>query len=116
MKSDHQIQAIVNGIISFLEEKKSLDLLPEVANELIKQSFFRVDPNLAVVSSPIKLSTTQTSSIKQILSQQFDRPIRIKTKIDKSIIAGLKIEVAGLVVDGTVNRKLQELKTNVIYD
>ncbi len=116
MKSNHQIQAIVNGIVSFLEEKKSLDLLPEVANELIKQSFFRVDPNLAVISTPIKLSTTQTSSVKQILSHQFNRPIRIKTKIDKSIIVGLRIEVAGLVIDGTVNRRLQELRANVIYD
>ena len=116
MKSQGQISAIVNGILTYLEEKKSLDLLPQVAKELIRQSFFRVDPNLAIISAPIQLSEDQISSIKTILSKQFKRPIRIKSVINKSIIAGLKIEIAGQVIDGTVNRKLKDLKINVLYD
>ena len=116
MKSQGQINAIVNGILSYLEEKKSLDLLPRVAKELIHRSFFRVDPNLAIISTPIKLSKDQISSIKTILSKQFNRPIRIKSTIDKSIVAGLKIEIAGQVIDGTINRKLKDLKVNVLYD
>jgi len=116
MKSQGQVNAIVNGILSYLEEKKSLDLLPAVAKELVNQSFFRVDPNLAIISAPIKLSKDQASSIKTILSKQFNRPIRIKSTIDKSIVAGLKIEIAGQVIDGTINRKLKDLKVNVLYD
>jgi len=116
MKFHNKTDAIVEGILSYLEEKKSLDLLPEVAKKLSQQSFVRIDPNLAVVSSSIQLNKKQTDEIKQHLSRYLNRPIRIKTKIDKSIIAGLKIEVAGQMIDSTVNRRLKELKTKVIYD
>jgi len=116
MKFYNKTDSIVEGFLSYLEEEKLLDLLPEVAKKLSQQSFVRIDPNLAVVSSSVKLDKKQTDQIKQHLSRYLNRSIRIKAKIDKSIIAGLKIEVAGQMIDSTVNRKLKELKTQVIYD
>ena len=116
MKSDHQIKSIVEGILSYLTEKKSLDLLPEISEELMKQSWVRFDPNLATVSSRVKLDQVQLKTLKSILSKNFKRPIRIKVLIDKSIIAGLKVSIAGEVIDGTVNKKLEELKKQVMYD
>ena len=116
MKSQAQIDSIVNGILSYLQEKKALDLLPEVAQSLIKQSFLKIDPNLAIVSSSVKLDSSQRQQIKASLSKLYQRPIRLKTKLDRSIIAGLKIEIAGQVIDATLNRKLVDLKHQVIYD
>jgi len=115
MKPQSQIEAIINGLISYLEEKKSLDLLPQIAQELIKQSWVRIDPNLAIVSTPIALEPNQIQKIKTYLSKTLSRPVWVKAKIDKSIIAGLRIEIAGQVIDGTINRQLQELKQQVIY-
>ncbi len=116
MKSDHQISAIVEGILSYLSEKKSLDLLPEISKKLLQQSWVRFDPNLATVASRAKLDKSQLNQIKSILSKKFDRPIRIKMKTDKTIIAGFRITIAGEVIDGTVNKKLEDLKKRVIYD
>ena len=116
MKTDQNVHSIVEGILKYLEEKGSLDLLPQVAKALTKQSWVKVDPNLAIVFSKIKLDSTQLQNIKQSLSVYLDRPIRLKSRIDKSIIAGIKIEIAGQVLDATVNRKLKELKTKVTYD
>jgi len=116
MKPQVQIDAIVNGIISYLEDNQTLDLLPLIAQELIKQSWVRIDPNLAVVSSAIALNAKQQANIKTHLSKVLKRPIRLKTQVDKSIIAGLKIEVAGQIIDGTLNRQLQDLKQQIIYD
>jgi len=116
MKSQPQINAIVNGIVSYLEDNQSLDLLPLIAQELVKQSWVRIDPNLAVVSAAIALDAKQQANIKAHLSEILKRPIRLKTQVDKSIIAGLKIEIAGQVIDGTLNRQLQDLKQQIIYD
>lgn len=115
MKPQNQIEAIVNGLISYLEEKKSLDLLPQIAQQLIKQSWVRIDPNLAIVSTAIALEPNQVQKIKIHLSKTLSRPVRVKAKIDKSIIAGLRIEIAGQVIDGTINRQLQELKEQITY-
>ena len=110
-----QIDAIVEGIISYLEENKALDLLPAIAQKIVKQSWVRVDPNLALVSSRISLTKPQTQKLQQILSKYLNRPIRVKNIVNRSIIAGLKINVAGQVIDGTINTKLKQLKNQVVY-
>lgn len=116
MRTKVQVEAIVKGILTYLSEKKSIDLLPEVAEELTKQSWVRVDPNLATVFSSIKMSKSQLDEIKSSLEKHFDRSIKIKQKLDKSIIAGFKINVAGQTIDATVNKKLETLKDQVIYE
>lgn len=116
MKSDHQVNAIVEGILGYLQEKKALDLLPVVASELTKQSWVRFDPHLATVSSRVKLSKSQLSEIKKILTLKYHQPIRVKSLIDKSIVAGFKISIAGEIIDGTVDKRLNDLKQVITYD
>jgi F-type H+-transporting ATPase subunit delta len=116
MKPDHQVNAIVEGILSYLQEKKVLDLLPEVADQLIKQSWVRFDPHLATITSRVKLDKSQLSEVKKILSTKYNQPIRIKNLVDKSIVAGFKISIAGEVIDGTVDKRLNDLKQVITYD
>jgi len=116
MKSSQIVNQIVSGIVAYLEEKKSLDLLPQISKELTKQSWVKIDPNLATVSTRFKLNQNQLKEIKTNLSNYFKRPIRIKSIQDSSIIAGLKITIAGQEIDATVNRQLKELKSKLLYD
>lgn len=115
MKPDSKIDSIVRGILDYLESKKSLDLLPQVIEGLTKQGLNRVDPNMAVISSPVKLESDQVAQIRQILTKLFKRPIVIKTRIDRTIIAGFSIEVAGQVIDASVNKQLEEVKQQMLY-
>ena len=112
----NQVDSIVEGFLKYLEDNQVLELLPEIADQLSTQSFVRIDPNLAIVSSKINLSSDQQKNLKLKLSKSFNRPIRLKTKIDSSIIAGLKIEIDGQVIDATINQKLAKLKDQVTYD
>ncbi len=116
MKSDQRVDSIVDGILDYLKDQEALDLLTDVAEELTQRSWSVVDPNLAIIFSKIKLSESQLDEIKKSLSSYLGRPIRLKTRLDKDIIAGFKIEVAGTIIDATVNKKLNELKNKVIYD
>lgn len=115
MKDSHQIEAITEAILDYLQVHKALDLLPQIAQKLTEASWVKIDPDLAQISAPIKLSSFQIKSIKTKLSAYFNRPIRVKTKIDPSIIAGLKINVAGRIIDATVNKHLKTLKEQLIY-
>lgn len=116
MKDSHQIEAITSAILDYLQANKALDLLPQIAQKLTIASWVKIDPDLAQISAPIKLSPLQTKTIQTELSRHFKRPIRIKTKIDPDIIAGLKISVAGKIIDATVNNRLKTLKEQIIYD
>lgn len=116
MKADSKVESIVAGILDYLESKKALELLPQVLEELSRQGLNRVDPNLALVSSPVKLDPEQVSTIRQILTKKFKRPITVKTRIDQSIIAGFTVEVEGKVIDASINRQLEEVKQQMLYD
>ena len=115
MKPDSKIDSIVRGILDYLSAKKSLDLLPQVIEGLTKQGLNRIDPNLALVKSPVKLEANQVAAIRQILTKLFKRPIVVKTRIDQSIIAGFSIEVAGRVIDASINKQLEEVKQQMLY-
>lgn len=115
MKDSYQIEAITEAILDYLQSKKALDLLPSIAQKLTEAGWVKIDPDLAQISAPIKLSSLQTKAIQTKLSAGFKRPIRVKTKIDPGIIAGLKIIVAGKVIDATVNNRLKTLKEQIIY-
>jgi len=116
MKDSYQIEAITEAILDYLQSNKALDLLPQIAQKLTEESWVKIDPNLAQISAPIKLSPLQTKTIRTQLSRQFNRPIKVKTKIDPEIIAGLRISVAGKIIDATVNYRLKTLKEQIIYD
>ncbi|HKZ35359.1 MAG TPA: F0F1 ATP synthase subunit delta [Patescibacteria group bacterium] len=116
MKADSKVDSIVRGILDYLQVKKSLDLLPQVLEELGRQGLNRVDPNLALVKSPVKLEPSQISAIRQILSKNFKRPIQVKTRIDKSIIAGFIIEIDGKLIDASLDKELETVKEQMLYD
>lgn len=115
MKDSHQVEAITEAILDYLQANKALDLLPLIAQKLTEASWVKIDPGLAQISAPVKLSPLQTKAIQGKLSKHFNRPIRVKTKIDPAIIAGLKIIVAGQIIDATVNNRLKTLKEQIIY-
>ncbi|MCX6816375.1 MAG: F0F1 ATP synthase subunit delta [Candidatus Beckwithbacteria bacterium] len=116
MKDDNRVTAIVEGIIDYLKSIKSLDLLQPISQSLQEASWIKTDPDLAKVYSRVNLTETQFKLIKTYLSNYFKRPIRVKTYLDSSIIAGFRIKIAGRIIDATINRRLEELKTKVLYD
>lgn len=116
MSSDQSIDNIVNGIVAYLKQVKALDLLPQIAENLKKLSWVKYDPDLATVYSAQPLSSTQIRELTASLSKYFKRQIRVKSKLDQSIIAGLKIHLAGQEIDATINRRLEDLKQQIIYD
>ncbi|MDZ7586929.1 MAG: F0F1 ATP synthase subunit delta [Patescibacteria group bacterium] len=116
MKDSVQIEAITDAILDYLQINKALDLLPQIAQRLTAESWVKIDPDLAQITAPIKLSLLQIKAIKKQLSTHFKRPIRVKTKIDSSIIAGLRINVAGKIIDATINHRLKALQEQIIYD
>jgi len=47
--------------------------------------------------------------------QKFKNQIEIKEKIDKSLIGGMVIKIDdSLLIDGSVKRKLEDLKKNLV--
>jgi F-type H+-transporting ATPase subunit delta len=108
--------SIVEGIINYLKTHGLIGLLPEIAEKLTRESYSQVDPHLATVVTAVPLMTKQKEALSRSLSEVFGQKIRIKTKQDPSIIAGMRITIAGKVIDTTFLKELKELKQVVNYD
>ncbi len=65
---------------------------------------------VATVTSAVELTDAEKASLKEKLEQRTGNTVRLVTKTDKSLIAGIKIEYDGAVIDGTLKRRLYEVK------
>lgn len=69
---------------------------------------YNVDHNIAeaVVTSAVKLSEEQLAALKEKLEKLSGKKISLLQKTDASVLAGLRVELEGKQLDGTVQGRL----------
>ena len=67
----------------------------------------------AVVTSAVRLTDEQVQSLKAKLEKISGKSIILKQKVDSSVLGGLKVEVGGKLLDGTVMGRLADLRKKV---
>ncbi|MCD7766341.1 MAG: ATP synthase F1 subunit delta [Lachnospiraceae bacterium] len=79
---------------------------------------YNADHNIAeaVVTSAVELTDAQKAALKDKLEKQTGKTVILTQKIDPSVVAGLRVELEGKQLDGTVkgrmagiSRKLEEV-------
>ena len=69
---------------------------------------FNADNNIAeaVVTSAVKLSDAQLSALKSKLETKSGKKISLTQKLDPKVLAGIKVELEGVQLDGTLSGRL----------
>lgn len=65
---------------------------------------------VASVVTAHELSDATRASLVEKLSAQMGRPVSLREKIDPSIIGGIRISIAGRVLDGTISSQLDAVR------
>lgn len=65
---------------------------------------------VATVTSAVELNESEKASLKSKLESITGNTVMLETKTDKTLIAGIKVEYDGAVLDGTLKRRLYEVK------
>ncbi|MBR4457066.1 MAG: F0F1 ATP synthase subunit delta [Solobacterium sp.] len=68
----------------------------------------------AVVTSARELSAEQLTRIRGALEKKTGHKIRLITKLDKSLIAGIKVSAGSVVTDVSVARQMEEMKETLL--
>ncbi|MBK9146805.1 MAG: ATP synthase F1 subunit delta [Flavobacteriales bacterium] len=106
-----KVGPITRSYMGILVRKGRESLLPDVAaafNEL-----FKVDQNIvtAVVTSAVALNAdTRAQVIALAMKQHPGKTIDLKEKVDPSLIGGVSIRIGDEQYDGTVSRRLADLR------
>ena len=67
----------------------------------------------ATVTSAVKLTDEQADSLRARLEQISGKSVILTQKVDGSVLGGLKVEIGGKLLDGTVMGRLADLRKKV---
>ena len=120
-----QLADLVNGVvgskldengrnfISLLAANRRLGFLPEVA-ALFAQMKAEVENAVDVdVTSATALTPDQESRYAAALQKKLGRSVRLRTKVDGSLLGGAVLKAGDLVIDGSIKGRLERLATEL---
>lgn len=112
-QAEHDDQKAMENLVALLSENKRLLLLPDIyaLYELLRAE---QEKTLTVeVISFSELTEQQKNKLIQSLSDRLQRQISLDVTINKSILGGAIIRAGDLVIDGSVQGKLNKLRSNL---
>lgn len=98
------------SFLSLLCEKGRTVLFGECANEFRKLYEESKNVSFARVYSAVPLSDEQKDALKNELEKNSRHSVKMECYIDKTLLGGVLIDMDGTQIDGTLKRRLQEIK------
>ena len=120
-----QLSELVNGIaggkldengrdfITLLAQNRRLGFLPEIA-ALFAQMKAEVENAVEVeVTSATALTPDQEGRYAAALQKKLGRTVRLRTKVDQTLLGGAVLRAGDLVIDGSIKGRLDRLATEL---
>lgn len=105
-------QEIVN-LTKVLIDKKRAGELPDIVEVFDKSVLSHHDLVSAAAYSAVALSAAEMDALKAKLAQLTGKAISLENIIDPSVIGGIRLKVGDRVIDGSLKRRLEDLKGNL---
>ena len=101
------------NLISFLVGTGRARELPEIVDRLVQRAAAERQREVAEVRSAIMLDAEQQRRLTEALEKTTGKQIELKVIQDPSVIGGLVARVGDTVIDGTVRRRLEQLRESL---
>ena len=105
-----KIPDILLGILGMMVSRGHVSALKEMVRDYEELARDYRGESVAVVTSAIPLTEAQTVAIRQKLEKKLARTVIIHCQEDPELIGGIRVEVDGRVIDGSIRNKLEEIK------
>ena len=110
---DEAFASCPENIVSFLKllcENGHIRELPALIEDFFDLKRIYENSIIAEVTSAVELTDSQKLRLQEKLSKMEGKNITAVYKVDKILVGGIKIEVGGKTLDGTISKKLSLLK------
>jgi F-type H+-transporting ATPase subunit delta len=101
------------GLLAFVVEQGRARQLPQILKGLSDLAAEARNSVVAEVRSAIPLDEKQRKELAAALSKATGKKVEVKVLVDPSVIGGIVAKVGDTVIDGTVRRRLEQLKEQV---
>ena len=66
--------------------------------------------SMAVVTSAVPLKEAETVALRAKLEKKLGRQVTLRCEVNPELIGGIRVEVDGRIIDGSIRNKLEEIK------
>jgi len=87
--------------------------LPAIVNAMVELSARQADREIAEVRSAMALTDDQKTRLADALAKATGKQVEVKVIIDESIKGGIIARVGDTVIDGSVRRRLEQLRNTL---
>jgi F-type H+-transporting ATPase subunit delta len=101
------------GLLQFIVNQGHARQLPEILADLSDIAADARNSAVAEVRTAVPLDEDQRKQLAAALSKATGKRIELKALVDKSVLGGVYAKIGDTVIDGTVRRRLQQLKEQV---
>ena len=101
------------NLISFIVGAGRARELPEIVNRLVQRAAAARQREVAEVRSAIMLDEEQQRRLIEALEKATGKKIELKVIQDPSVLGGVVARVGDTVIDGTVRRRLEQLRESL---
>ncbi|MBA3431878.1 MAG: F0F1 ATP synthase subunit delta [Actinobacteria bacterium] len=101
------------GLLTFVVEQGRARQLPEILERLSALAAEARQAVVAEVRSAVPLDDDQQKRLADGLSKATGKKVELKVIVDPSIMGGVITKVGDTVIDGTVRRRLEQLREQV---
>jgi F-type H+-transporting ATPase subunit delta len=101
------------SLLAFVVEQGRARQLPQILEQVTELAAEARESVVAEVRSAVPLDDNQRKELAASLSKATGKKVEIKDLVDPSIIGGVVAKVGDTVIDGSVRRRLEQLKEQV---
>ena len=101
---------LVKNFFQILIIKKIIFYLNKIIEEFLKLISLKRGEVTGNLISPKEIDENSILEIQREISTNIKRSIKLKSKIDKSLIGGIIIQIGSLMIDASIKNKLQKYK------
>lgn len=98
------------GVLEFILVQDRARLLPQIIERLVELAAEAREAVVAEVRSAIPLDADEQKRLADALSKATGKKVEIQVVVDPSVIGGIVTKVGDTVIDGSIRRRLEELK------
>ena len=103
------------GLLTFIVSQGRARQLPQILNQVSALAAEARKSVVAEVRSAVPLDEKQQAELAASLSKATNKNVTVKVIVDPSVIGGVVAKVGDIVIDGSIKRRLEQLKEQVSH-
>ena len=101
------------GLLTFIVSQGRARQLPQILEELSARAAQARNSVVAEVRSAVPLDAEQRQRLAEALASATGKQVEVKAIVDPAVIGGVVAKVGDTVIDGSIRRRLEQLKEQV---